>query len=225
MTSTAPTRTISFSLPEGVLRLPIGELDGWAEHLTGCLRFLGVESGATVGILDFGASPVAYLSSRMITAGLARGYAERLPATVICLDASRERVALAPSIMAQLPLDVVIVRHDVRPLLETVCRNLEVPLDQLLVLETVGLGARGSKGGATRAKRLLVDEVSLLMAPECATCGAFHVSPERYDVDPASGRVTARDSAADGARLPAHVLLEPGSCEREPAHWRIGSSS
>ena len=213
---------ISFALPDGRLDLHARELDRWAEHLTAVYRALGVQEGAGIGIVDFGSSPVAFLASRLITAGLERGVAERLPGTVICLDASRERVALVPSILQQVQIDVLVVRSEVVPLLVAILRDSGEAIAARLPLVTVDLDARAWEQPLPSPgwRRLLVVERSLLIAPECGACRSFHLDPDRYRVDVERATVSAAGTDLHQT-LPARARLVRGGCADEPGSWRI----
>lgn len=200
--------------------MPYAQLDRWAEHLTWCYRMLGVRDGASIGVVDFGVSPVGFLGSRFLTPGLEQGVAERLAGTTICLDASWERVTLVPSVLGQFPINVLVVRNEVRPLLETTCRDAGVELERLLLIDVVGLSPRAWGAASPAWKRLLVIEAAMLMAPQCDGCGAMHLAASRYDVDPETRTVTAVALSLTQA-VPAGFVLEEPGCELGPADWLL----
>jgi len=212
---------ILFAQPTGYdLRLATGCLDGLADHLTWCYRFLGVEPGASIGVLDFGASPVSYLGSRFLTPCLDRGVAERLPGRMICLDASRERVAMLPALLPQFELDVLVVRDEIRPLVVRVCEGAGVDLGDMLLIDTMGFRSRGSATDPSAWRRLLIVEETMLMAPECPQCGSLHVADARYQVNTESQSIATRGTTLEQA-LPSTVKLRQDRCPVGPEDWLV----
>jgi hypothetical protein len=213
---------LSFGLPDGRLELRRGELDRWAEHLTWCYRLSGAQPQATIGVVDFGASPVAFLGSRLLMPTLELGVAERLPGRIICLDASRERVALVPGILSQVSLDVLVVRQDVTPALLAYCRKAEVSLDDILVITTFAFGARDAarRMPFRRGRRLLLEPSSVLMAPECAACGALHLRDCQYEVG-RSGEWVATRGTSMRRKLPETLLAKSRGCPAGKDDWLI----
>ena len=212
--------TLSFGLPDGRLDLRAADLDHWAEHLTWCCRLMGMSEGATIGVIDFGTSPVAFLGSAMLTPMLGSGLAERLPGRVICLDASRERVALVPSIIRQVAFDALIVRAEAVPALVTYCREADQPLDGILVITTFGMDRRDPGFAFARGRRMAVAEAGMLLAPECAVCGKLHLRHSHYDQTPEGDAVVARLNGA-AVVLPDDMRPEPPGCPAGPQDWRI----
>lgn len=212
--------TLSFGLPDGRLDLRPADLDHWAEHLTWCCRLMGVPEGATIGVIDFGTSPVAFLGSALLTPLLERGLAERLPGRVICLDASRERVALVPSILRQVAFDALIVRAEAVPALVAYCREADQPLDGILVITTFGLDRRDPEFSFARSRRMALAESGMLLAPECAQCGQIHLRHSHYDQTPDGEAIVAR---RDGSTvvLPFDMRPEQPGCPAGPQDWRI----
>lgn len=213
---------LTFGLPDGRLDLRSGDLDYWAEHVTWSLRIAGVPPQATIGVVDFGTSPVAFLGSRLLAPTLDAGVAERLPGRVICLDASRERVALVPSILSQVALDVLVVRDEVTPALLSYCREASVSLDDLLVITTFAFGARDGKGRHPfrHWRRLLAVESSMLVAAECTICGALHLRDSHYAVSPSGETVTVRRTLME-QQLPASLRGISKGCPAGPDDWLI----
>lgn len=213
---------LSFGMPDGRLELRAGELDRWAEHVTWCLRMMGVQPYATIGVVDFGTSPVAFLGSRLLTPALEAGVAERLPGRIICLDASRERVALVPHILSQVALDVLVVRDEVTPALLSYCREAGVSLDDILVITTFAFGARDGAGNHPFRKwrRMLVEESSMLMAPECPACGALHLRHSHYTVGPSGDTVFVREMVEE-QRLPDSFRTRSTGCPAGKDDWLI----
>lgn len=213
--------TLSFGLPDGRLDLRAADLDHWAEHLAWCCTIMGIAPGATIGVIDFGTSPIAFLGSALLTPMLEAGLAERLRGRVICLDASRERVALVPSILKQVAFDALFVRAEAVPALITYCREAEQPLDGITIITTFGLERRDPVAAFPRGRRMALAEAGMLMAPECAVCGQMHLRHSHYDQTPDGGAVVARRGGALVA-LPADMApdLAPG-CPAGPEDWRI----
>ena len=188
-TRTADSVTrISFVVPGGELRFADGDLDNWAEHLAWCYRLLGIAPGATIAVQDYGTSPLAYLGSALLMPTLEAGIAERLDAQLICLDASVERVLLTPDVIRQIDPDVLIVRAEVLGLLLEVARRAGSDLTAFPGLTIVAaIGAQPVPLPPGSWPRLLHVESSLLLAPECAHCGCFHLRGGVYSR--ADGRI------------------------------------
>ncbi|MBK5231233.1 MAG: hypothetical protein JJE27_08700 [Thermoleophilia bacterium] len=179
---------ISFELPDGELRFGEGDLDAWAEHLVWCYSLLGVGEGATIAVQDFGTSPLAYLSSKLLMPTLEAGVAERLGARIICLDASPERIVLTPEVVRQVKPDVLVVRAEVLGLLLDGSKRAGVDLTTvggMTIVAAIGMDAPPLPPGDWR--RLLHAESSLLLAPECTLCGSYHLRHDVYSA--ADGRI------------------------------------
>ena len=172
--------TLSFGLPEGRLILNPEALQGWAQHLARCCRLMGIESGSTIGVVDFGTSPLAFLGSRLLTPLLPAGLAELLPARIICLDAGRERVALVPSILRQVRMDALFVRAEVLPALLSYAAEADIDLSGLRVVVSHAPDARDPVPVRPFLTHLWLNEAAMLLAPLCATCGAYHLNPALY---------------------------------------------
>lgn len=167
---------ISFELPGGELRFRDGDLDAWAEHLVWCYSLLGVGEGSTIAVQDFGTSPLAYLSSKLLMPTLEAGVAERLGARIVCLDASPERIVLTPEVVRQVRPDVLVVRAEVLGLLLEGSKRAGVNLAAIrgmTIVAATGIDAPPLPAGDWR--RLLHDESSLLLAPKCTLCGSYHL--------------------------------------------------
>jgi hypothetical protein len=206
--------TLSFNLPDSQLTLSGADLDYWAEHLTWCLGLAGVGADATIGVVDYGTSPVAFLGSALLTPMLDAGVAERLPGRVICLDASRERVALVPSILRQLHLDVLIVRQEVMPALITYCREADQGLEDILIITTQDTNTREPSVLIRSSRRLLVAESAMLMAPECAHCAKLHLRHSHYAPGPNGSVVTLRGGSQTS--LPHGIRVLEQKCSQSP---------
>jgi hypothetical protein len=181
----SPGAALSFVVPEGRLDFSPEGLDPWAEHLVWCYRLLGVREGSTIAVQDFGPSPLSFLASRLVTPFLEAGVAERLGGRAICLDASRERVALTTSLLAQIRPDVLVVRGEIAGLLLAAARAQRLDLSAggatQLVLAVCEEERVGTLEGAWR--RLLLVERAMLFAPLCERCGHFHLRARRYKFD------------------------------------------
>jgi len=171
---------ICFELPGGRLSFREGDLDVWAEHLEWCYRMLGLGGARCIAVQDFGTSPLAFLGSSLLMPTLAAGAAERLGARLICLDASPERVVITPQVIRQLAPDVLVVRADVLGLLLEVGRRSGVDLAQLDALTVAAIGPHPAPLPPGPWRRLLHAEASMLLAPECAHCGSFHLRAGTY---------------------------------------------
>jgi hypothetical protein len=176
---------LSFDVPGGRLTFGSGDLDGWAEHLTWCYRMLGVPDGATIAVQDFGSSPLSFLGSRLLMPWLGSGIAERIGGRFICLDASAERVTLTPALMAQLSIDALVIRQDVLELLdgELLKRGLADLAHQPMKIIAVipDEPQRPDRAESKTWPRLLHIESALILAPECARCGCFHLRHGVYE--------------------------------------------
>jgi hypothetical protein len=213
---------LSFGLPEGRLELCAADLVRWAEHLVWCYRLMGVAPGSTIGVVDFGVSPTAFLGSRLLTPTLEAGVAELLPGRVICLDASRERVALIPSILSQVRFDVLIVREEVAPVLAAYCREAGSSLDDLLVVTAFGAVARDSRAAAPfrNHRRMLMIESDMLLAPQCQRCGRLHLRQSVYERAASGDGVIVR-ATGKAAPLPHSLALDGRGCPDGSADWLI----
>ncbi len=214
--------TLSFGLPEGRLELHAADLAQWAEHLVWCYRLMGVAPGSTIGVVDFGVSPTAFLGSRLLTPMLDAGVAERLPGRVICLDASRERVALIPSILSQVGFDVLVVREEVAPVLATYCREAGSSLDDLLVVIAFGAVARDAQAAPPfrNHRRMLMIESDMLLAPQCQRCGHLHLRQSVYRrAAPGDGVIVRASGKA--TPLPRGLAFDGQGCENGSADWLI----
>lgn len=184
--------SVVFDVPDGRLCFAAGDLDVWAEHLAWCYRMMGVAEGATIAAQDFGSSPISFLGSRLLMPGLRRGVAERIGGRFICLDASAERVTLTPALLTQLKVDALVVRDDIVELLAAELRKKgSAELGQSPMKTIVVFGEDGpplSPSSAQSWRHLMHVERALLLAPECAECGRFHLRSGFYEVDGASIR-------------------------------------
>ena len=192
-----------FDVPGGSLSFGNGDLDVWAEHLTWCYRMMGIPDGATIAAQDFGSSPISFLGSNLLMPGLRRGVAESIDGRFICLDASAERVTLTPALLAQLKVDALVVRDDIVELLAAELRKKgSVELAKQTMKTTIAVfGDEPPAHSPTRAqpwRHLMHIERALLLAPECAQCGFFHLrsrilrSEGRHDSKPQTRRAALR---------------------------------
>ncbi len=222
MTVEAQSQALSFVVPDGRLAFGPGQLDPWAEHLAWCYRLLGVREGDVVAVQDFGPSPLSFLASSLVTPLLEAGVAERLHGRAICLDASRERAALTPSLLLQVRPDVLVVRGEVAGLLAAAARGQGLDLaaggSTRLVLAVSEDVSVGSLDGEWR--RLLLVERALLVAPLCGRCGHFHLRARRYGLDGAVAQALLPPRVEPYAfrRL---VSSSEGGCPEGPDDWRV----
>jgi len=218
-----------FDVPGGRLAFGDGDLDIWAEHLTWCYRMMGIPDGATIAVQDFGSSPISFLGSSLLMPGLQRGVAERIDGRFICLDASSERVTLTPALLAQLAVDVLVIRQDV---IELLCAELHKKGFAELALRAMKtIVVFGDEPPAFNPARLLQPwrhlmhlESALLLAPQCMSCECFHLREGFYEVD---GRIirNLRLAAPDcNYDLPRGELLPPSHCAAGIRDWCIGWS-
>jgi len=198
--------TLSFGLPEGRLILNPADLQTWAQHLTRCCRLLGIAPDSTIGVVDFGTSPVAFLGSRLLTPLLPQGLAELLPARIICLDASRERVALVPSILKQVKMDALFARADVLPALLSYASEADVDLSTLKVVVSHAPDHRDPVPDRPFLTHLWLNEAAMLIAPLCPACGAYHLDPLLYALD--AGSVLTHSL---GAITPLPLTVQPAA--------------
>ena len=172
---------IGFDVPDGRLTFGPGDLDLWAEHLTWCYRLMGIRDGATIAVQDFGASPLSFLGSSALMPTLEAGVAERLKGRMICLDASRDRVTLTPAVTRQVALDALIVRAEVLGLLVEVSEKSGLKLGEEGPSIIIAFD-QDPPSFAGDCRTLLHIESALLLAPECRTCGYFHLRAGFYDL-------------------------------------------
>jgi hypothetical protein len=211
---------VVFDVPDGCLRFAPGELDIWAEHLTWCYRLMGVGDGATIAVQDFGASPLSFLGSSLLMPHLTQGVAERLRGRFIGLDASPERVTLTPAVLAQMAVDVLVVRSSVADLLQQVghrTRGFERARARTIVAfrDDEPIPARTMPW-----RYLLHVESAMLLAPECPACGRFHLRGGFYAWKGGLVR-NLRLSSARPHRLQGAEILEPGHCRAGSSDWCI----
>lgn len=218
-----PPGAVSFSVPDGLLTFEEGDLDAAAEHLVWCLRILGVAPGSTIAIQDFGASPLSFLGSALLTPGLRKGMAERLGGRVVCLDASPERVALSPMLLRQLGADVLIVRGEIAPLLADLARARGEDLtrggETRMVLGVSDRPTAPRPPG--RWDEVLLVERAMLLAPGCRTCRRFHLRSGWYRLDGTEVR-NERLAWAPPHRLAGRIEAHPGGCPRSPDDALLG---
>jgi hypothetical protein len=219
-------KVLSFGLPDGRIELRQGELDKWAEHLTWCYQLAGVQTDATIGVVDFGTSPIAFLGSRLLMPTLEAGVAERLPGRIICLDASRERVALVPSILSRVALDVLVIREEMIPVLLSYCKEAGTTLDNLKIIRSFNFGLRRAPSDLMplSGSRLLMIEETMLMAPQCVICGALHLRASHYMFDPTTNYVTTRDTSFQ-QELPKTLRANTKGCAEGKDDWLIPIST
>jgi len=213
-----------FDVPGGSLSFGDGDLDVWAEHLTWCYRMMGIPDGATIAAQDFGSSPISFLGSSLLMPGLRRGVAERIDGRFICLDASAERVTLTPALLAQLKVDALVVRDDIVELLAAELRKKgSAELAKQTMKTTIAVfGDEPPAHSPTRAqpwRHLMHVESALLLAPECAQCGFFHLRNGFYEVK----GVTIRNlkHAVPPYELSRGDLIPAGRCAAGPDDWGI----
>ena len=203
-----------FDYPEGTLWLREEDLDFWAEHCTWCLRALGVEDGAMIGIEDYGTSPLSYLSSSLFMP-LGEGFADRLRGSAVCVDASHQRVAMTVGLVGLLPVDTLIVRSEVAAVVLDSARREGVLLEQRVKRLVQTLDGLPPGGFDPRFGYLLVGEASLLIAPYCRTCGGFHLRDGYYDVEGRSVH-NRKHPGAPAWEAPTGAETAPGACRDRP---------
>jgi hypothetical protein len=212
-----------FDVPGGRLSFASGDLDVWAEHLTWCYRMMGIADGATIAAQDFGSSPISFLGSSLLMPGLRRGVAERIDGRFICLDASVERVTLTPALLAQLKVDALVIRDDIVELLAAELRKKgSADLARQPMKTIVVFGEEPPARSPTRAqpwRYLMHIERVLLLAPECAQCGCFHLRGGFYDVEGAT--IRNLKLAVQPCDLPRGDLIPAGRCAAGPDDWGI----
>ena len=112
---------------------------------------------------------------------LEAGVAERLKGRMICLDASRDRVTLTPAVTRQVALDALIVRAEVLGLLVEVSEKSGLKLGEEGPSIIIAFD-QDPPSFAGDCRTLLHIESALLLAPECRTCGYFHLRAGFYDL-------------------------------------------
>jgi len=214
---------LSFDVPGGRLSFGSGELDGWAEHLTWCYRMLGVPDGATIAVQDFGSSPLSFLGSRLLMPWLDSGVAERMGGRFVCLDASTERITLTPALMTQLAIDALVIRRDVVELLEVELRKkgfADLAHRAMKTIVVQGDEPHGADPAGSQAwARLLHVESALILAPECARCGCFHLRDGVYKV--VGRQIYNLRLATPPYELYNGAIFPPSRCDSENRDWCI----
>lgn len=205
--------TLSFGLPEGRLTLNPADLGDWARHLARCCHLLDIVPSSTIGVVDFGTSPLAFLASRLLTPLLPAGLAELLPARIICLDASRERVALVPSILRQVRMEALFVRAEVLPALLSYAAEADIDLSGMRIVVAHPPDSRDPIPDRPYLTRLWLAEAAMLIAPLCPVCGAWHVDPARYALVP-GGILTPELGVT--TTLPANIQRATDVCSAAP---------
>lgn len=210
---------LSFEVPGGRLLFGEHDLDFWAEHLTWCYRMLGVEDEATIAVQDYGTSPLAFLGSSSLMPHLERGVAERFRGRIICLDASRERVALTPALGEQVRIDVLVVRAEVLGLLREIDARSGAGLLSRCRSLVVAVGSEPPPFAGVGGERYLLNvESGLLLAPQCPRCGRFHLRHGFYRlsgdraVNLHAGSVAAVRLRIVGRPRVGHCALGPKDC-------------
>lgn len=213
--ATAEAARIRFEVPGGELAFNDGDLDVWAEHLVWCYRLIGIADGGTIAVQDFGTSPLSYLGSSLLMPTLEAGVAERTGAKLICLDASPERVVITPEVIRQVEPDVLVIRADVLGLLLDGSKRVGVNIASIRGLKIIAaIGDEPSPLPPGNFGHILHVESLLLLAPECAHCGNFHLREGFYSY--VGGQVqNLRLENTEPRTLPRmHVLEE--NCEHGP---------
>jgi hypothetical protein len=217
---------LSFDVPGGRLAFADGDLDLWAEHLAWCYRMMGIPDGATIAVQDFGSSPISFLGSSLLMPGLRHGVAERIDGRFICLDASAERVTLTPALLAQLPVDALVIREDVLELLSAELRKRgTAALSERAMKTIVVFGDEPPPPNPARlqpSRHFMHVESALLLAPQCVECDCFHLRQGFYQVD---GRVVRNlHLAVPAYELSRGQLFPPSHCAAGIQDWCIGWS-
>jgi hypothetical protein len=213
-----------FDVPGGSLAFGNGDLDVWAEHLTWCYRMMGIADGTTIAAQDFGSSPISFLGSNLLMPGLRRGVAERIDGRFICLDASAERITLTPALLTQLKVDALVVRDDIVELLAAELRkkgSAELA-KQTMKTTIVVFGDTLPANSPTRTqpwRYLMHVERTLLLAPECAQCGCFHLRGGFYEAQGAT--IRNLKLAVPPYNLSRAGLIPAGRCAAGPDDWSI----
>jgi hypothetical protein len=213
----APEPRLYFDVPNGRLALCAVDLERWAEHLAWCYGFMGIAHGATIAAQDFGSSPISFLGSALLMPGLDAGIAERMEGRFICLDASGERTTLTPGVLAQLPVDALIVRADILGLLQAeIAKKSRSGIESgLRLIVTIDENDRPVQGRGVW-RHLLNVPASMLLAPECPQCGHFHLRNGFYEVTTDGEIRNLRLSGAARCRLEHAEILVPGRCAMGP---------
>lgn len=212
---------LTFDVPGAHLEFARGDLDVLAEHLAWCYRLMGLGAGPVIAVQDFGASALAFVGSAMLMPTLGEGLVERLGARFICLDASAERVTLTPAILAQLAVDVLVVRAEAADLLAgAIERAGAKPRAALPRIVVAFADERAIPGRIVPWRYLLHVESALLMAPECRACGCFHLRNGLYRLQDRAVR-NLRFASARPYALPQRWSIAPGDCALAPGDCRL----
>lgn len=212
---------LTFDVPGARLQFARGDLDVLAAHLAWCYRLMGLGADPVIAVQDFGSSPLSFLGSAMLMPTLEQGIVERLGGRFICLDASAERVTLTPAMLAQLAVDVLVVRAEVADLLADAIERAG-PKPRAAPPRTVVAFAdeQALPGRIVPWRYLLHAEAALLLAPECRACGCFHLREGFYRL---RDRVVhnLRFASARPYPLSDGWSTAAGDCALEPGDCRI----
>lgn len=205
------------------------ELGAWSRALAGAWQRWGLARGECIVLFDYGASPVVLLSSRSYTPHLRRGAADRLGVRVLCNDGLATLAERMVDVLEQLRPTALVARRDVlTPLAEAVALAGAEParsLRWIAVSEPDGAppvtGLRPIEDWGVPVHRILRSDAAFVLAGDCSGCGAFHLDPHLYRVEPlADGGVAVSARFARVCPALRHRLegAAPagGCCELEP---------
>lgn len=217
------------------LGLDARELSAWSRALEGVWARYGLRAGECVALFDYGSSPLVLLASGSWAPYLRRGAADRLGVRVICNDGVASLAERMADIAERLRPAALVVRRDVCAPLAEVLDTAGIALREHCRWVAIAEpdGAPRSRDAATLATawglpvhRILRADAALMLAGECAACGAFHLDRRRYAAEPLGPDAVAvtarfgRTCAAVRHRLDGCALLaEP--CAAEPEAWRL----
>lgn len=168
------------------------ELALYAEALRRCWSSLGIGRGDSVGIFDYGTSPVSYLASSIFTPYLRRGAADILGCLAICNDGAANLSRRAVDIVRFVRPRVLFLRTDcLHPFAAEVGRaslRLSSYVDTLVAVENEAVLSRADRDSyqatlGVPIYRLVRADAAMFLAPECHRCGFFHIWPDLYYVE------------------------------------------
>jgi phenylacetate-coenzyme A ligase PaaK-like adenylate-forming protein len=182
-----------------------GELRGYAEALRRCWSLLGLGQGDSVGIFDYGTSPVSYLASSAFTPYLRRGAADALRCLPVCNDGGANMSERAVEIVKFVRPRVLFVRADcLHPFaleIEKQSLDLSAHIAALVAAENEALLPQAEREMYERRLgvpiyRMLRIDAAMFLAVECPQCRLLHSWHDLYLVESLAGPAGDEDSVS-----------------------------
>jgi len=216
------------------------ELNIYAEALRRCWSLFGITKGDRVAIFDYGTSPVSYLASRSFTPYLAKGAADLLGCLPICNDGAANLSQRAVEIVRFVRPRLLFLRADcLHPFAAEIhngALRLASYVDALVAVENEGMLTAAERDSYQKSLgvpiyRLLRADAAMFLAPECPSCGLFHIWPDLYHVERSAqegraGRLLVTNWFAGSCQAIRYLsqieaVLERPGCPAGSQHPRI----